>query len=61
MTDFVTIDGLVDAVRDPQLVSYPCAESPEQRKARVDRPPPIVAYTSCHIEKIPLIWEERDL
>jgi hypothetical protein len=61
MTDFVTLDGIRYAVLDPQIVSYTLPESPEQRKARGDRPPPIVAYTSCRIEKIPLIWEEQDL
>jgi hypothetical protein len=49
VTDFVTLDGVRYAVRDPQVVSYAMHESPEQRKARGDAKPPMVSYTHCRI------------
>lgn len=52
MTDFVTLDGIVYAVRDPQVVSYAMHESPEQRKARRDAKPPTYSYTVTTIERI---------
>jgi hypothetical protein len=51
-SDFVTINGIRYAITDRQLVSYPCAETPAERKARGDGPVPIVAYTSARIERV---------
>jgi hypothetical protein len=52
MTDFVTLDGIVYAVLDPQIVSYPCGESPEQRKARAEAKLPMYSYTIATIERV---------
>jgi hypothetical protein len=52
MTDFVTLDGIVYAVRDPQLVSYALHESPEQRKARGEGAEPRISYTIASIERV---------
>jgi hypothetical protein len=50
--DFVTLDGIVYAVLNPQLVSYALPESPEQCKARGDARPPTYSYTVATIERV---------
>jgi hypothetical protein len=50
--DFVTIDSVRYAVRDPQLVSYAMHESPEQRKARGEGKAPAISYTVATIERV---------
>jgi hypothetical protein len=39
-------------VRNPQIVSYALAESPEQRKARGDAKAPSISYTVATIERV---------
>lgn len=48
-TDFVTIDSVRYAVRDPQVMSYAMPESPEQRRARGEGAAPMISYTHCKI------------
>lgn len=50
--DLVTIDGEVWRITNRQIVSYPCAESDEQRKARGDLPAPTISYVVGTIERV---------
>jgi hypothetical protein len=52
MTDFVTLDGVRYAVRDPQVVSYALPESPAERKARGEGAEPRISYTVATIERV---------
>lgn len=49
--DEVTIDGIRYRILDRHPVRYPMPETDDQRKARGDGPVPVVAYTSCRIER----------
>lgn len=52
MINLVTLDGIRYTITNRQLVSYPCAESPEQRKARGAAEAPTVSYTVASIERV---------
>jgi hypothetical protein len=52
MTDFVTLDGVHYAVRDPQVVSYALPETPAERKARGEGAEPRISYTIATIERV---------
>jgi hypothetical protein len=50
--DFVTLDGVRYLITDTFPVYYEMQESPAERKARGKGPAPMVAYTSCRIERL---------
>ena len=50
--DITYIDGAAYRITERVPVRYPMQESEAERRARGDKPTPMIEFTACRVEKI---------